>query len=605
MNSDTPIISDLPVGLRLCDRYVIKEKIADGAMASVYLATDETATMDVALKILDPLRGADPVGHARFEREFQVLSRLEHPSIARCFRMERDGDLDILVMEHVHGSTLESRILEGGRMKVKEAATIALSLAEALEACHAQGILHRDLKPANVVLEPARGPVILDFGVAWFSSAANLTRTGAVIGSPQYLAPEAFSSSLVDARADIYALGAILFEMLTGRPVRLVSSVAEMAGENLLQEPPAPSTVRPGISASLDAVVLRALAPRPEERFATAAALAAALRDGRLSAKARLQERLPCHACRSPLILDLPFCPGCGTGVAWKLLPGPYAVQLNEVRDVDGCMKWLLRRHGESLATRRTMVARRLPHTPVPLVVGASFESAEQLVAEAREAGCKAEIVRARAIIGAKLQPAAATPGEMVAAAALHFLATSLLGVLFVLMGEAWAPAGMPGIVAAVGILVAWWYVRRPLLRCSVEDKDASQQSMLDVVRKKLKGLTTDRARKLAAGAVARAAPALEDTAAQRQQPVVDSLLKALDSIAQLDAHAAFLMGRSRSRLAAEIADASARAERHDPTAIEDLARLEQERKELTEVALAHDLAARNVLEATEAISAA
>src|SRR5207237_3530008 len=102
-------------------------------------------------------------------------------------------------------------------------------LAAAVAACHEQGVLHRDLKPENVILHPERGPVVLDFGVAWFSTAANLTRTGAVIGSPQYLAPEVFSSSLADARADVYALGVMLFEMLTGRPVHLAGSVDELA----------------------------------------------------------------------------------------------------------------------------------------------------------------------------------------------------------------------------------------------------------------------------------------------------------------------------------------------------------------------------------------
>ena len=102
------------------------------------------------------------------------------------------------------------------------------SLAEALEACHAAGVIHRDLKPSNVMLHPTRGAVILDFGIAWFSAAANLTRTGAVIGSPQYMAPELFASSYVDARADVYAVGAMMFEMLTGRAMRLGSNVTEL-----------------------------------------------------------------------------------------------------------------------------------------------------------------------------------------------------------------------------------------------------------------------------------------------------------------------------------------------------------------------------------------
>ncbi|MEW5849430.1 MAG: serine/threonine-protein kinase [Myxococcota bacterium] len=601
---DGLIISDLPPGLLLCGRYRVREKIADGAMASVYLANDEQANIDVALKILDPLRGADPVGRARFEREFEVLSRLNHPAIAHCYRLERHGDLDILVLEHVPGETLESR-LKRGRFKVPEAVDVAARLAQALESCHSQGILHRDLKPANVVLHPQRGPVILDFGVAWFSSAANLTRTGAVIGSPQYLAPEAFASSVTDARADIYALGVILFEMLTGRPVHLADNVAELAISHIHDEPPSAASIRPGISATLDATVSRAIAPRAEERLATAAELAAALKAGQLAPGAKLQSRLPCRACRAPLIIDLPFCPGCGTAVVWRLEKGPYAVQLTEVKDVEKCMAWLTKRHGEALASRKGLVARRLLHTPVPLIVGASEETAEQLAAEAREHGCVADIVRARAIIGASLKTAAATPGEILAALGLHYAAVSVVGALMILVDLASSVAVLPGGLGVAGVGLAWWYVRRPVLRCTEEPEKRHGRQAERTLRDKLAALTTDRARRLAAGAVARAATVLVDKGSAPGHPALQALHHALDQITDLDAHAAYLGSRSRSRLAAELVEARAKAERGDTEAMRRVAELETERSELTEVSLAHDLAARKVLEATEAITRA
>ncbi len=168
-------------GTVICGRYTVKEKVADGAMATVYRAEDRSSDREVALKILDPLRGADPVGRARFEREFEVLVRLSHQGIAHCFRLERDGELDILVLEFVEGETLEARLARS-RLSVDEALEITARLAEALGHCHQNDVLHRDLKPTNIILHPERGPVILDFGVAWFTSAANLTRTGAVVG---------------------------------------------------------------------------------------------------------------------------------------------------------------------------------------------------------------------------------------------------------------------------------------------------------------------------------------------------------------------------------------------------------------------------------------
>ena len=237
------LVSSIPVGRELGGRYRIIAHIADGTVASVYEARDLVTNEIVALKVLDPLRGADAVGRARFEREFQLLSQLSHPNIARSLAFQRDGDLDFIVLEHVPGSTLADRLAHGRFAHVEEVLAIATSLAEALEACHAAGVIHRDLKPSNVMIHPTRGAVILDFGIAWFSAAANLTRTGAVIGSPQYMAPELFASSYVDGRADVYAIGAMMFEMLTGRPMRLGSSVTELAAR-AAQPSPSVSAMR-------------------------------------------------------------------------------------------------------------------------------------------------------------------------------------------------------------------------------------------------------------------------------------------------------------------------------------------------------------------------
>src|SRR5262245_17112082 len=225
------VAHSIPPRTVLFGRFEVEAKIADGTIATVYRARDLATSAEVALKVFDPLRGADPIAQRRFERELAALSRIEHPGAARGFDLLHGHGLDVLVLEYVEGESLATRLLRGP-LRAREALELALKLADALDAMHRSDIVHRDLKPENIVLHPERGPVILDFGVAWLSSAMTLTRTGAIVGSPRYLAPEAFGASGTDQRVDIYALGAILFECLTGAPFRKAESVAELAAES-------------------------------------------------------------------------------------------------------------------------------------------------------------------------------------------------------------------------------------------------------------------------------------------------------------------------------------------------------------------------------------
>ncbi|MBI2373318.1 MAG: serine/threonine protein kinase [Deltaproteobacteria bacterium] len=463
--SDTELlVSDLLPGTRLAERYEVIEKIADGAVASVYRAKDERDGSLVALKVPDPIRSADPVGRQRFLREFEILSKLHHPNIARSLRLDRHGDLDLLVLEFIEGETLARR-LERGRLSVHDATSIATTLARAVAECHAANVLHRDLKPANVILHPERGAVVLDFGVAWFSSAANLTRTGAVIGTPQYIAPEVFASSLYDARADLYSVGAILFEMLTGRTVHLADSVAELVDAHRLGTPPTVSSLRPDLSPRLSKVVARAIATRPEDRYSSARELERALTDRSIAFGRELAHRLPCASCGTSLVIDLDFCPGCGREVSWELTEGPCAVQLTSVRDPNHLERWLNERYGHALTRSFFGLSRRIGQTPVPLVVEASPSSAEQLATEAREHGAVAEVIRARSVLGAKIEVRTATLTEGVAAAALHFVAVTLAGLVMIGIGASFRAVGLlPMIMGVAGIFVARSYVRRPIL---------------------------------------------------------------------------------------------------------------------------------------------
>lgn len=597
---------DLRPGTVIDGRYIVGEKLGEGAVASVYLGRDTSLDQVVALKVLDPLRAADPVGRTRFEQEFAILSGLSHPGIARCLRFVQESQVEALVLEHVAGETLEQR-MERGRLPVEEALEIARSIAVALVACHQAGVLHRDLKPANIVLHPERGPVVLDFGAAWFAASANLTRTGAVIGSPQYMAPEAFKSSLGDARMDLYSLGAILFEMLTGRPVRVAQGVAEIAIAHLREPTPSVSVIRPELGPDIDALVARAIATSPEHRFATAEEMVTALTTRSAGGAHGLHTRTCCAACKIPLVVDLPFCPGCGRDTSWELQPGPFAVQISDIPDEAACAGWLRRRHLSSLSSAFTL-STRLHHLPVLLAVGVSRETAEQLLAEAGEVGCQAEMVRARRILGMGLHAASATTREIAVAFGSHVLALALvIGVTGLLrLHPQWlalAPSGL----GIIGVACAHRYAQRPLLRRNKTSREAQKGLAVPKVRQLLRSLTTERARRLASAAVSRAALLLVGRVVLAQDDrarIVDQLHEAVSAASDLDKHAALLQARSRSRLAMEMTQARLRADQGDAAALEKLASLEVERANLVEASLAHDLAARRALQATSAISA-
>jgi tRNA A-37 threonylcarbamoyl transferase component Bud32 len=591
----------LAPGVVLFGRYQVVEKLADGAAAAVYRGRDLVAQAPVALKVFDPLRSADPLARARFAREFQILSALNHPGVARALRFEEDPRFDVLVMELVEGEPLTLRLARG-RLGWPEAQAMGRRLCHALDACHQAGVVHRDLKPENVVLHPDRGPVILDFGVAWFSSALTLTRTGALVGSPRYLAPELLESTDVDARADLFALGAVLYEALAGRPVRTVGSLAELAAQEGPDAPPPLTALRPELPLDVWRVVERALAHRPEDRFATAAELEAALGGAGSALGRRLESKLDCSACGTPLVIDLPICPGCGARADWTLEPGPFAVQILEVRDPAAAAAWLRRRYADHLVTHRWL-ERRLANPPAPLVVGASERSAESLASQARDAGCRAEVLRARAVLGPALRIPAASAPEIMGASALHFGGVMVAGLAVALAGgPAWTLFALPAAVGAGGVGLAARYARRALL--AVRPRGRAGPAPLDLapLQARLQRLESAHARRLAAAAVARATPILIQDAAGLPQgaaeDVQSALHDALAAVEEVDAHQRTLARSPRGRLRSALA----RAEASHP---EEVAKLKAELQVLTETSVAHDLAVRRALEACRGITAA
>ena len=270
----TPAPEELRPGVMLAGRYRIEGQLGRGGFGAVYAAKDEKLGRAVAIKIL--LLTDDAHAKLRFEREARVLAELDHPHVVRVLDFGDEGT-NFLVLERLVGETLASRIARAGALPPELAVRLTREVLSALSAAHARGIIHRDLKPGNVFLVTRNGKVsarVLDFGIAKLldEDTRLRTETGAMLGTPAYMAPEQLLASTVDARTDIHAVGALLFEMLTGRrPFR--GDRIELVTAILLEDRPRDAS----IPANLASVVARAFAREPGERFTSADEMSAAL----------------------------------------------------------------------------------------------------------------------------------------------------------------------------------------------------------------------------------------------------------------------------------------------------------------------------------------
>ena len=270
--------------------YKIVAKLGAGGMGEVYQARDLTLDRDVALKVLPQDLTSDPERLERFEREAKAVAALSHPNIVTLFSVEKVDGFPFLTMELVAGEPLDKAIPDEG-LTMAQFTAVATQLVEGVAAAHKKGIVHRDLKPGNLMLTEDGRLKILDFGLAKLRSidddsvsdselpTALLTEEGRILGTPAYMAPEQAEGKPVDARADIFAIGAVLYEMLTGVRPFLGESRASVQAAVLTGNPSPPRELRHEIPKGLDAVVLRCLEKNPEARFETAEALQSALQD--------------------------------------------------------------------------------------------------------------------------------------------------------------------------------------------------------------------------------------------------------------------------------------------------------------------------------------
>src|SRR5688572_7560134 len=268
---------------RVLGHYRILDQIGAGGMGIVYRARDERLEREVALKVLPPGALGDDASRKRFRQEALAISQLNHPNIATAHDFDSQDGIDFLVMEYVKGTSLE-RKLANGPLSPAETVGLTKQLVEGLAAAHARGIVHRDLKPGNLLVTSDGRLKILDFGLAKLlavkpaADGSTVTMTKAeVAGTLPYMAPEQVRGEGVDERTDIYAAGAVMYELLTGQRPFNTRGAAELSSE-ILRDLPTPVTqLRREIPEPINAVVLKCLAKKPEERYQSARTLAAAL----------------------------------------------------------------------------------------------------------------------------------------------------------------------------------------------------------------------------------------------------------------------------------------------------------------------------------------
>jgi len=257
--------------------YQIIQEIGRGGMAVVYRAFQPSLRRYVAIKVLPEYLQADPEFVARFQREARAAAQLSHPNVVTIYDVGEQAGVHYIAMEYLEGGSLLDRLARGP-LSSGEALQIVEQVGSALDFAHSRGLIHRDIKPANILFSADNRPKVTDFGIARAGDTSRLTRAGTMLGTPEYMSPEQAEGRPVDHRADLYALGVILYEMLTGRVPFHADTPHAIVYALIHQPPPPPRQLRPDLSPAVEAVLFKALAKQPNDRFQRGADMTAALR---------------------------------------------------------------------------------------------------------------------------------------------------------------------------------------------------------------------------------------------------------------------------------------------------------------------------------------
>jgi serine/threonine-protein kinase len=262
---------------RAIGNYRILVQLGSGGMGTVYKAVDTMLDREVAIKALHPHLARQPQVEERFQLEAKLLAKLRHPNIATVYNFLRDGEDLFLVMEFVHGRGLEKEVKERGRIPWRRVFELMIGVSDALDHAHRAGVIHRDIKPENLMLDASGEVKVMDFGIARIVGSSRLTQSGRLVGTLEYMSPEQVRGEEADARSDIYSLGGVIYELVTGKLAVSGGSDFEIMRAQLESNPPPPRQLVGDLPAGVEALILKTLAKSPEQRFQSARELKQAL----------------------------------------------------------------------------------------------------------------------------------------------------------------------------------------------------------------------------------------------------------------------------------------------------------------------------------------
>jgi len=303
---------NLPHGFMVGSRIMIEGLLGKGRSSAVYRALDTQTATQVSLKILDPFLAQDPVSLKRFSREVGIIRSLSHANIIKLYSCFKFQEFYVLVMEYFDSLDGISYLNRYGVPDIADFLTIARQIVAAIQSCHQVNILHRDLKPHNILISATKKCKVVDFGISRINTMSDLTKTGTILGTPEYMAPELFVSGRPDPRADIYSLGAVFYELLTGRTPYTGGSLAVVMSRQMKEELAAIELFRKDVPAWLEKIVVRCLKADPNKRYQSCGELLADLEKGDSALVAFSSATVECFGCKAELIPGLSFCHSCG-----------------------------------------------------------------------------------------------------------------------------------------------------------------------------------------------------------------------------------------------------------------------------------------------------
>lgn len=459
-------MSGLPLDVPFAGRYRLLEELGRGTTSVVYRATDAAGGPPVAVKVLDGRLTWDPRALERLRREALISRRVSHEGVVRVHDFAEDAGRAAVVQELVDGRSVASLLEVEGALPVRRACRLTIDMLEAISACHGAGILHRDVKPGNVLVDAADRARLVDFGIARVALMTTVTRTGALLGTPGYQSPEVLRGDRPDLRCDLYGVGLVLHEMLTGRPAFAGGPPELVPLRQLSGAPPPVRAVRPDVPEWLDALVSSLLHPDPERRPEDALAVMEALRRGAPPRGA--EERGTCRGCAHRRRTTIPACPRCGLSLQLELGAGSHYVRLRGIERPAELAAQLRSLFGDAV---RAGALHRLETRSLPsaiLVRGVDEASARALAEDARRFGGGVEL--GRGLSGYQLREG--VPGTVLLAG-LAGAATIPLAVTWLVLqgplaslvwGHPWLHGAAGGALAAGMLAAAAHLAARPVL---------------------------------------------------------------------------------------------------------------------------------------------